>query len=190
MKNYSIALLGVALLAFTACDRPVPPVSDNPNDFDVAAYVQAEIDRLQAKQPAVLKSVKTEDQPDETIQLDQLDWADELAIFAEADINKPTLREYYNREEEQTADGGKIIRFTKTEDAKVPVESLYLEISAQDKLQQLRTVIRDENLLFYSKRSATLESNPETGRIQGYEVKGVQKMIFGDSLRYSIMGTL
>ena len=188
MKNYSIACI-IALVALVACEQPAPRTTAA-IDFDVAAYVQQETERLQAAQPAVLKSVNTEDAPAETIQLEQLDWAEELAIFAEADINKPTLREYYSRQEQPLPDGGKAISYNRNPDAEAPVESLYLELSPNNKLQRLEATLHDENLLFFSRRQAVLDASPASGHLQGYNVKGVQKMIFGDSLHYSVQVNL
>lgn len=189
MKNYSIACMIMALVVLVACEQPAPRTTAA-IDFDIAAYVQQETERLQAAQPAVLKAVTTEDAPTETTQLEQLNWAEELAIFAEADINKPTLREYYTRQEQPLPSGGKAITYTRNSDAEAPVESLYLELSPDNKLQRLEATLHDENLLFFSRRQAVLEASPTSGYLQGYNVSGVQKMVFGDSLHYSVQVNL
>lgn len=189
MRKYSIAWFGFAIMALAACEQPVPR-SAAEQDFNVSGYVQQEIKRLQASQPAVLKSVETEKEPAETIQVDNLDWAEELAVFEEADINKPTLREYYTSEKQALPDGGTAITYTKKEDARTPVERLYLQLSPDQKLQHLEATFKDQNLLFFSKRKAILQADPATGNLAGYSIKGVQKLIFGDSLHYSIQANL
>ncbi|MEJ8758333.1 hypothetical protein WG947_15070 [Pontibacter sp. H259] len=189
MRNFSIALVGAALFILAACEQPVPR---NPDaiDYDVAGYVQQQIDRLQARQPAVLKSVKTENEPSETIQLEKLDWAEELAVFEQADINKPTLREYYIRTEQPLPDGGREVIYQKKEDAKAPVERLYLQLSVENRLKKMEATLLDENLLFYSKRKAILDTNLQTGNIEAYTIDGVQKLIFGDSLHFTVQANL
>ena len=191
MRNYSIALVGFALFILAACEQPVPRSSTGPDaDYHVAAYVQQQIDYLQKTQPPVLKSVKTENEPDETIQVDNLDWTEELSVFEEADITKLTLREYYTSERQEQPDGGTTITYTKKPDAKAPVDRLYLQLSPEQRLVFLEATLVDENLLFFSKRKAILETNPQTGNLDSYKINGVQKLIFGDSLHYSVQANL
>ncbi len=179
------------LLALAACEQPVPRSSSTDDGYyNLTAYVQQEKQRLQTEQPAVLKSVQTENEPAETIQTDRLDWEEELTVFEEADISKPTLREYYTREEQALPDGGKIIKFVKKEDAEAPVMYLYLQLSPEQKIQRLEATLLDQNLLFFSKRKAILDANAETGKLESYSVNGVQKLIFGDSLHYTIQANL
>ncbi|MBB6609641.1 hypothetical protein H7F15_01190 [Pontibacter sp. Tf4] len=190
MRNYSIACIAIALVALVACEQPVPRNSSADGTFDVAGYVQQEIQRLQTRQPAVLKSVRTENEPAETIQLERVEWAEELAVFEEADINKPTLKEYYSREEQVLPEGGKAITFNRLPDAEAPIERLYLHLSPENKLQRLEATLQDQNLLFYSRRKAVLEADPLSGHLQSYHINGVQKLVFSDSLHYSVQVNL
>ncbi|MBJ6117689.1 hypothetical protein JAO76_05780 [Pontibacter sp. BT310] len=191
MRNYSLVLVGSMLLAVAACEQPVPrSTSANDDDYNLTAYVQQEKQRLQQAQPAVLKSVQTESEPTETIQVDSLNWDEELTVFEEADISKPTLREYYTREEQQLPDGGTAVTYIKKKDAEAPVEYLYLQLSPERKVQYLEATLLDQNLLFYSRRKAILEASPQSGHLESYKVQGVQKLIFGDSLHYSVQANL
>jgi len=191
VRNYSIALVVSAIFILAACEQPVPRSSAGPDaDYHVAAYVQQQIDYLQKTQPAVLKSVKTENEPAETLQVDNLDWAEELSVFADADITKPTLREYYTSEKQELPDGSTTIVYTKKPDNKAPVDRLYLQLSPDQRLLHLEATLLDENLLFYSRRKAILDANPQTGNLESYQINGVQKLIFGDSLHYSIQANL
>lgn len=191
MRNYSLVLVGSMILALTACEQPAPRSTAATDDYyNLTAYVQQEKQRLQKEQPAVLKSVKTENEPTETIQVDSLNWDEELTVFEEADISKPTLREYYTREEQELPDGSTAVTYTKKKDAEAPVEYLHLQLSPEKKVQYLEATLLDQNLLFYSKRKAILEASPQSGRLESYKVQGVQKLIFGDSLHYSIQANL
>ncbi|WP_163911637.1 hypothetical protein [Pontibacter burrus] len=185
MRNYSIACIVMAVVALVACEQPAPHAASASN-FNVAAYVQQEAKRLQAAQPAILKTVKTEHAPTETIQLNHVNWGDELAVFEDADITKPTLQEYYSRQEQELPDGSKAVSYQRIPDAKAPVSRLLLQISPSGNLQRLEATMHDENLLFYSERNAILEANPQNGHLQSYRINGVQKLIFSDSLHYSI----
>lgn len=191
MRNYSLVLLGSIVLTLAACEQPVPRSTSADDDYyNLTAYVQQEKQRLQAAQPAVLKSVQTENEPAETIQTDSLNWEEELTVFEEADISKPTLREYYTREEQALPDGGTAVTYIKKKDAEAPVEYLYLQLSPEKKVQHLEATLLDQNILFYSRRKAILQANPQSGNLESYQVKGVQKLIFGDSLHYSVQANL
>ncbi|NDK54923.1 DENN domain-containing protein [Pontibacter fetidus] len=191
MRNYSLVLLGSIVLALVACEQPVPRSTSADDDYyNLTAYVQQEKQRLQATQPAVLKSVQTENEPAETLQTDSLNWDEELTVFEEADISKPTLREYYTREEESLPDGSIAVTYFKKQDAEAPVEHLYLVLSPEKKVQHLEATLLDQNILFYSRRKAMLDANPQSGNLESYQVTGVQKLIFGDSLHYSVQANL
>ena len=178
-------------LGLAACEQPVPhKTAASDGYYNLAAYVQRETQRLQAEQPAVLKSVTTEREPAETLQLNNLDWAEELSIFAEADISKPTLREYYTRQEQLLPDGTTAVTYVKEENAEAPVERLYLELTPDQHLRYLEATLLDQNILFYSRRKAILEANPLNGNLATYRVDGVQKLIFSDSLHYSVQANL
>ena len=50
--------------------------------------------------------------------------------------------------------------------------------------------LQDENIIFFSNRAIELSTDPRTGDISSYQVEGVQKMIFGDTLRYEVKANL
>jgi hypothetical protein len=191
VKKYSLGIVAAIVCGITACNQPAPHTEGSVDGFyNIAALVQQEKQRLQQLQPAVLKSVKTGDAPAETKQLENLDWNEELSIFEEADISKPTIREYYTRQEESLPDGSKVLHYTRKPDASAPVTYLRLQLSPSQVVQLIEAELLDENMLFYSRRKATLQASPQTGRLRSYEVIGVQKMIFGDSLHYTVQANL
>ncbi|WP_242926212.1 hypothetical protein [Pontibacter vulgaris] len=188
MSKYKfIALFG--LLGFAvACERPTPPASGNAAGaaYNLAAYLQAQAKRLQAEKPTVIKRAKTEDKAAETIKTSEVDWEDELAIFQDVDISKPSLREYYTEEKQPFGNNLTAYTYTKTAEAEAPVQHLTLQTNREQKLQGMEAVLLEENMLFYSKRKVTLSTNPATGNITGYQINGVQKLVFGDSLHYNV----
>lgn len=190
IKLKTIGLL-LLLVATAACERPAPPTTQEAADaFDVSGYLQQQLMWLQAERPMVLKSVTTKGQPTETVETAEVNWEDELEVFQELDINRPSLRAYYT-EERVEGQGGLVSRkYTKEEGATAPVNYLHLITNESKDLQELEAVLLDENMLFYSRRKVLLKVNPATGRMDGYRVEGVQKMIFGDSLHYRIDANL
>lgn len=179
------------LLATTACERPVPPTSAEAEaTYNLTAYLQQQKQRLVAEQPMVLKSVATENEPTETIQTDKINWEDELAVFEQADLNRPALLEYYTKQETVLDNGSVAVEYTKVENSEPLVQYLRLTISPDKQLQQLDAVLQDKNPLFFSRRSIQLQADPATGNISSYNVHGVQKLIFSDSLHYSVDANL
>jgi len=189
MKKQYILALVVSFLA-AACEQPVPRAASAEGFFDVSAYIQNQIDYLQAEQPMLLKSVQTGDNPVETIETGDTDWEEELAIFTEADLKRPSLRDYYIRKEERLPNGNLAVRYNKMEDAEAPIEYLYLELNPDKTLQHLEAMFLDENILFFSKRKASLSIDQGSGNISSYKIEGVQKLILGDTLQYAVHANL
>lgn len=181
----------VLLLATTACERPTPPTSAEAEaSYNLTAYLQQQIERLQAEQPMVLKSVTTEGTATETIETSEIDWEDELAVFGQADLNRPALEEYYTRQERVLDNGSIVVEYNRVEDAEPQVHYLRLELSPDRKLKQLNALLQDQNILFYSRRNVQLSADPANGNISGYKVEGVQKLILSDSLHYRVDANL
>ncbi len=188
MARYTILfLLSLLLLLSTACERPVPPPTGiNNGAYNLSAYLQQQIQRLQQKQPMVLKSVKTRDEPTETVETAEVNWKDELAMFEELDLSKPTLQEYYTRTDSLLPDGSTSIRYNRLPDAEALVHYVYLRVGKGQQLQHLQALVQDQNILFFTRRKLQLTADPANGNLQSYRIEGVQKLIFGDTLRYRV----
>ncbi len=186
MAKYSLGLLLVALLAFTACERPVPPATDGASGYNLTLYLQQQKERLMAEKPMVLKSVSTVGEATETIETDAINWEDELAVFEQLDLRRPALEEYYKKQEFVLDNGDIAIEYNKLPDSKTLVNHLYITLNPDRKLKQLNATLLDKNPLFYSSKRVQLEADPNTGNISGYTIQGVQKLIFSDSLHYKV----
>jgi hypothetical protein len=191
LNRYRIIGLLALLLGFSACERPAPPATDGAAPlYDLTAYLQQEIVRLQQEKPPVLKSVTTKGQPTETTETNKIDWEKELSIFQEVDLSRPALRDFYREDRQELPNGSTMSIFTKAEEAAAPVQRLQLVVSPFQQLEHLEADVLEENILFYSRRKITLVAEPGTGKLSSYRVEGVQKLILGDSLRYRIDANL
>lgn len=188
MARYTILiLLSLLLLTATGCERPVPPATGmDKGAYNLSAYLQQQIQRLQQEQPMVLKSVKTRDEPTETVETAAVNWKDELAMFEELDLNKSTLQEYYTRTDSLLPDGSTSIRYNRLPDAEALVQYVYLRIGAGQQLQQLNALVQDKNILFFTQHQLQLTADPASGNLRSYRVEGLQKLIFGDTLSYRV----
>ncbi len=138
----------------------------------------------------VLKSVKTENAPVETIETAEVDWTDELSMFDDLDLNKPTLQEYYTRTDSILSDGSTAIHYIRHEDAEAPVLYLRLLLSPSQHLARLQALVKDQNVLFFTRRKLQLTADPSNGNLSSYRVEGAQKLVFGDTLNYRVDATL
>lgn len=189
MGRYSIGLLILGMLAFTACERPAPPAAES-DSYNLTRFLQEQVATMQAKKPMVLKSVSTDNLPAETIQTDEVDWEDELAVFEQLDLNKPTLEEYYIKDRIPLEGGAYAVVYKKREDSEPLVHYLYLGFGPDKQLKQLQAILQDKNPLFFSRRKVMLQTDPGTGNISDYRIEGVQKLIFSDSLHFRVDANL
>ncbi|MFT2009748.1 hypothetical protein ACMA1I_13795 [Pontibacter sp. 13R65] len=191
IKLKTILILG-SFGAMVACERPAaPPSASAAASYDLTGYLEQQKTRLQKEQPMVLKSVTTQQQPTETIETTNLDWADELAIFQEVDLSRPALRDFYTETITPLPSGSTQVLYTKSETSAAPVQYLQLQLSPKQELERLEAYMLDKNVLFFSKRKIVLTTNPEeNGNISSYHIEGTQKLIFNDSLHYSVMANL
>ncbi len=192
MAKYKPLLWMGLLLATVACERPAPPATDEAGQaaFNLTTYLHEQRQKLEAKQPMVLKSVAAQGREPEVVETPEIDWEDELAIFEQADLSRPSLQEFYTRREQVLEDGAVAIEFIKLEDAATLVHYLRLVMTPDGKLKQLSARLQDKNIIFFSNRAIELSTDPRTGDISSYQVEGVQKMIFGDTLRYEVKANL
>lgn len=191
MARYNILGFLALLWVTVACERPEPSRSARTEaTYNLTGYLQQQTERMQQEKPVVLKSVTTQNKPTETIETAEVDWEKELSIFQEVDLSRPSLRDFYREEQQTLPDGSTATVFTKSEDAAAPVQRLELIVSPDQQLEHLEAIVLEENILFYSKRKITLTAERGTGNIAGYRVEGVQKLVFGDSLRYRIDANL
>ena len=182
------------LLLLAACgpeDATVRPNPANrkPDYFDVKGLLDGQVARLNQQQPVVEKQVQLRDGTTETTRVAKTDWSKELQIFYQADINKPALRGAYAKSTSASynaPDGVSTYKLTPGTEA--PVTSLVVgTASATDAggpMQEIAAVIRQDNPLFYSQKRLRLST--VNGTLAGYSVQGVQKLVFFDTVRYSV----
>jgi hypothetical protein len=184
-KRPWLALLG--LLA--ACGGPTEdatmrtnPANRKPGYFDVKGFLDAQVAQLSQQQPAVEKQVQLRNGQTETTRVVKTDWSKELQIFYQADINKPALRGAY----EVTNINSKQ-QYLRKPGTDASVVALAVGTSSnQPKAapETLAAVIQQDNALFYSEKKLLLTMR--NGQLTEYEVYGVQKLAFFDTVRYSV----
>lgn len=165
------------------------PANRKPDYFDVKGLLDAQVAQLNRQQPVVEKQVRLRDGSTETTRVAKTDWNKELQIFYQADINKPALRGAYSKSTSasHTTPGG-VRSYKLKPGTEAAVASLVVGNAAatdtSGPLQELAAVIRQDNPLFYSQKRLRLST--VNGTLAGYSVQGVQKLVFFDTVRYSV----
>ena len=96
--------------------------------FDLQEYFEKEVERLQARQPGVAKTVtfggKTEEQ-----RFDSLDFREELKVFLDADINRVAWWDRYSIDSVRTSGALRSIRYAAL-DPNLKIRSVVLDFTA------------------------------------------------------------
>ncbi|UOG74760.1 hypothetical protein MTX78_21915 [Hymenobacter tibetensis] len=176
------------LLLLAACgpgeDASVRPVPANrkPNYFDVKGFLDKQVADLNRRQPVVEKQVRLRDGKTETTRVTKTDWAKELQIFYQADINKPALRGAYEvKAVTQSATTGQLYQ------RKVGVDATVRELlitRATNYPEAMSATIIQDNPLFYSEKKLSLRADARG--VKSYSVEGIQKLVLFDTVRYTV----
>ncbi|UOR04702.1 hypothetical protein MUN82_17350 [Hymenobacter aerilatus] len=189
MRNVFAFLFGAGLWAgATGCgssaeaDSPASGTMMRPAYFPLKEYLDAQAARLTQQQPAVEKRVTLRDSTPETARVPKVDWAQELQVFYQADINKPALRGAYAVDSASLPNGTQRITYTR----KPGFDNAVVRLAVVRDASGVRTVdatLQQNNPLFYSEKKLQLQG--EAGTLAAYQVRGVQKLVLFDTLRYA-----
>ena len=184
--NRAWLLAGAGLLAGCGDAAPGAPVARRPIYFDVKGLVTQQVAQLAQRKAAVTKHVSLRGGTLETVRVPAVNWADELQIFFQADINKAALRGAYAVD--SVALPGGLLRRTYTRlpgQPNAPVARLMV-VQQGVVAQEIAATIVQSNALFST--SKQLRFQLQNGQLRNYEVMGTQKLVLFDTLRYSAAG--
>lgn len=181
MKNYFLLFL---IFISYAC---VPTSATNDADkkyFDLVQFTDNLVKELTIKKPKVDKKIFLGGEAD-NITSDTLNWEKELALFKEADINSPSLRDSYEIEEDKLKH---TLTYTAKE-SKLKVKEIRLAFDEQSQankvsIKQVKIFFSEDNQLYEIQRDLAMEL--KNNELFTYSIKGFQKVILKDSLIYEI----
>ncbi|MBX0291758.1 hypothetical protein K3G63_15005 [Hymenobacter sp. HSC-4F20] len=181
--------LAATVVLLAACDsgqdatvRP-NPANRKPAYFNLLGFLQTQATLLNQRRPAVEKQVLLRDGQRETTRVATTDWAKELQIFQQADINKPALRGLYLVDSATTPQGFIRRSYRRQTGTEHPVEQLTV-VSEGPTVRELTATVAQDNPLVYSAKTLTLQC--QNGQVVRYGVRGVQKLVLFDSVRYAV----
>ncbi|UOQ73258.1 hypothetical protein [Hymenobacter cellulosilyticus] len=130
------------------------------------------------------KQVMLRDGQMETTRVEKVDWSKELQIFYQADINKPALRGAYEAI-------GSPVNGAQEYRRKGIIENIVdqLRVSGDGTSSgTIEATLTQDNPLFFSRKFLALSY--QNGLLKTYRVRGVQKLVLFDTLRYSATVTV
>lgn len=186
-------VFGVLLLALVSCEKKPDAIAAL---YDVDSLLQAQTDWL-SKMKTSTKKVATLDGKENTSTLQGMGttgWKSELEIFRDLDlINKPINRKAYQVEQNIPDTRSNLLIKSITTVEELPVRSLkiYYHQTLQ-KIKRIEAQFQEANTLYSSSRFMTLEFHEinDKATLAAYSVSGGQKMFMGDSVQFSIQGTV
>ncbi|MEP2670850.1 MAG: hypothetical protein ABJH04_17725 [Cyclobacteriaceae bacterium] len=186
MRLSVLVLLG--MLALASCKHN-PSVSKN--YFDIDSLIDKQLIYLNKAGASLSKSASIDSVRDKTnFKPDSASWANELEVFRHLDIiNKPIYVDSYNVTDGEKDTNSNLTVRSFEANKEIPVKSLKLYYQENPrKLRKLEAVLSEKNSLYYTTRkfSMELEDVNELMILSKYDVRGVQKMILRDSVRFTI----
>ena len=174
------------LFIFSSCTNPAK--QDQPNVYyDVLGFVKQQIADLSAQKPLVKKAIGINEARSNQNTHD-INWSRELALFTQADINKPALRNSY----QITRPDSLTYQYTlKNSDDQLTVQSLMVQVdSVTNQPRRIEAVLQTSNPLYSSQRTLLLESGPTGGqwRVNHYKLSGFQKLPYFDKNSFMVEG--
>jgi hypothetical protein len=181
-------LLALVSACGTEATGPTPtPATRKPMYFNVKRFLDAQTQDLTRRKPAVEKRVMLRGGQMETTRVPKVDWSKELQIFYQTDINKPALRGAYAVD--SVTEGATLRRTYRRKtgvDNSVEQVTVVSAAATPAVAQEITATLTQDNPLFFSQKRITMHAT--NGRLLDYQVKGVQKLVLFDTLRYSAAG--
>ncbi|HNP06676.1 MAG TPA: hypothetical protein PKN99_03570 [Cyclobacteriaceae bacterium] len=186
MRFNLIVVLGV--LAMTSCQNNT---TVSKKYFDIDSLINQQLRYLEKTEASLSKMASIDSATDRSnFKPDSTSWANELEVFLHLDvINKPIyVGAYEVMDGEKDTNSNLTIR-SFVANREVPVKSLKLYYQGSPKkLRKLEAVLSEQNSLYYTSRKFSMEFEDVNGQavISRYDVRGTQKMILRDSVKFSI----
>lgn len=193
----NIRLFILPLIGILSCTDPVERESDSLKYYDLNGLIDQQLVWLIELNPKIQKTAVLNGIPESSsMHLDSVQWARELKIFRDADLNKSRLRQEYRIVEDlsEPTSNLKIRLYEAINKEMMEVEYLKIfYVEEEDDLRKLEASVREKNALFSSKKMLymTFEDNGNGSiKIIHFKIEGHQKMILMDTVKFSLEVTL
>ena len=156
--------------------------------IDVKGFIEQQQKLLQQRKPLVKKAWTVGKELEEK-QTTEVDWETELALFEQADINKPAYARTYVIE--QSPDG-RTLNYRANSSESVPVRFLQVTLDSAERIEQLEAELLVENNLYTSQKLLKLTCAERKGvwQIVSYSINGSQQLRFMQPKVFKVSGVL
>lgn len=187
MKIHLKLIAGLLFWAAFAC-TPKPEASPQAKMetlpyFDLAGYIEQQIPKVEGAKVSKISRVQNQEEKIEVVYSVQ-DWREELDIFFQADINRPSLAQSYDT---QTKNSYLIHTLLPGEKGKVKEITVRYE---KDKPTAITVKLVEENMYYTSTTIGQVYFNIETMTLDHYSVESTQKIWFLKPNNMKIMGVV
>ncbi|MGK7393771.1 MAG: hypothetical protein ACNS62_04330 [Candidatus Cyclobacteriaceae bacterium M3_2C_046] len=158
--------------------------------YDLDSLIRNQVIWLDQAEPTLLKYALIDQKADTTkFEPDSAQWAKEMAIFLQLDINRPVLRDSYTINNNQE-NSGNVLIYEAYEKDEVEIDYLKVYFNKASQLTRIEGLFKDQSLLYRSSRHLLLnfQSDSEKVRLSSYKVDGQQKIIFQDKVKLMVEG--
>lgn len=192
MKKYTFTFFYFIFFLFFLVIEACSPISASKENekryFDLASFIQKQIDLLSNQSLWIEKKIYLDGKQQE-ISTDSINWAKELALFKEADLNSPSLVGNYDIKEDKQA---RTLTYLAKED-RLKVREIQLVLGGDRNIEninieEVKIVYAENNQLYEISRKMNMKI--KNGQLHAYTIQGFQKVVFKDSMVYEINGII
>jgi len=179
-------LITAALLAALCACQPDSEANQAKTYYDLKGFLEQQIQQLNAQKPQVLKETAVGNAHDRQT-TSTIDWAKELELFLQADLNKSAFKLSYTttRPDSNTYE----YRLKPTE--KLLVKYLKIKVNNSRKVAFMEATVKQQNKLYDSEKHLLLTcAKTASGiwQLKTYEVSGFQKLAMSDKNTFLMRG--
>jgi hypothetical protein len=175
------------LVLLFCCQQEEKQPIENPTQikkyFLLKDFVENQITVVEGDKVRKSTRIKGEEEVIEMI-MDAEDWRKELHIFIQADINKATLSTSYDTEKTSHSTIHRLKPGQKS-----PIQEVKIDFQNKE-VSRVSFVSHQENLFYTSSAKGELHIDTLTGKMDAYQVSGIQKVWFLSPNEMAVKGKL
>ena len=149
--------------------------------FDLKGLIESQIKTLNKQKPMVQKTILMSEKSESQL-VKTIDWAKELELFIQMDLNKPAFIQSY-----QVDSSSMSVNYKLKNTEKLPVKYLIISRIGENGIS-IEALVSNENYLYQTERH--LKLSLKSNKIHDYQIEGFQKIIFGNKKTFKINGVI
>ena len=145
--------------------------------FDLKGLIESQIKMLNKQKPMVQKTILMSEKSESQL-VKTIDWAKELELFIQMDLNKPAFIQSYKVDSASMS-----VKYELKDTEKLPVKYLKISRVGENGIS-IEALMSSKNYLYQTERH--LKLSLKNNKIYDYQIEGFQKIVFGDRKAFKI----